>query len=338
MLPLPGGGEAVLDLGGFDDVIADDLRRGAYRHPAPLRLLLERLVPGQVVLDLGAHLGVFAVAAARRGARVLAVEGNPRSAELLAGNAERNGVASEVEVVAALVGRAEGEAPLLQNGAYSRVVDEATGAVHSLVTRVRVITVDHLLAERSLGPVDVVKLDVEGYELEALAGMADLLAADPGPEVLCESNGHLLGLAGSSPEALRAALADAGYRAWRVDDTELLELPPSTPQVVGNVDLLFARRRPVAPGFGMRVHTEHDLVGDAVAEVDNPNPSERAVLAGALAGAGSAVLADRRVEDVLARLRGDPEPAVREAVVWWSPPPTDLRGRVSSALRRIRAR
>jgi len=54
--------------------------------------------PGQRVLDMGTGSGVNAVLAARQGARVVAVDINPRALEAATANAERNGVADLVEV------------------------------------------------------------------------------------------------------------------------------------------------------------------------------------------------------------------------------------------------
>jgi len=54
--------------------------------------------PGERVLDMGTGSGVNAVLAARQGARVVAVDINPRALEAAAANAESNGVADLVEV------------------------------------------------------------------------------------------------------------------------------------------------------------------------------------------------------------------------------------------------
>jgi release factor glutamine methyltransferase len=65
---------------------------------------------GERVLDMGTGCGVNAILAATRGARVVAVDVNPRAIEAARANAERNGVAGRVEVRSSDVFSAVGEA------------------------------------------------------------------------------------------------------------------------------------------------------------------------------------------------------------------------------------
>src|SRR5438105_4428726 len=75
----------------FDPSAEDPLSRayadGRYPHGPFSGLLPHLLRPGKTVLDLGAHLGSFALVAAVLGCRVLAVEACPRNAELLRASA-----------------------------------------------------------------------------------------------------------------------------------------------------------------------------------------------------------------------------------------------------------
>ena len=73
---------------------------GSGSHPTTRRVLaaLDAVVrPGAVVLDVGTGSGVLALAAARLGARtVVATDIDPASAEVVAANAERNGVGDRI--------------------------------------------------------------------------------------------------------------------------------------------------------------------------------------------------------------------------------------------------
>jgi hypothetical protein len=83
------------------------------------------------------------------------------------------------------------------------------GDAHSVT--VPVTTLDEFVREHALPGLDVVKLDIEGAELEAIAGMTEVLSAARRPVVLCELHPPL------TPEQFRDALAVHGYRSEVLD-------------------------------------------------------------------------------------------------------------------------
>jgi FkbM family methyltransferase len=137
------------------------------------------VAPGDLAFDIGAHVGDRTASFRRLGARVVAVEPQPalvRTLRLLYGRDRA------VAIEAAAVGRAEGMIELLLNRDNPTVsttsdafVQAARGApgwegqIWSGRTRVAVTTLDALI--RRHGAPVFVKLDVEGFEAEALAGL-----------------------------------------------------------------------------------------------------------------------------------------------------------------------
>jgi len=135
------------------------------------------LRPGDVVLDCGAHVGVFTRAALEAGARiVVAIEPSPRNLSCL-----RRTFTTEI---------ASGRALLYPKGVWDRedtleFRESTTSAEDSLVMRrgeqrglirVPVTTIDRLVSELNLDRVDFIKMDIEGAERRALAGAANTLA------------------------------------------------------------------------------------------------------------------------------------------------------------------
>jgi FkbM family methyltransferase len=134
----------------------------------------------RVVLDIGANTGVYALAAACQPSlpEVHAFEPVPRIAARLRENAEAN-PRLKITVHECAVGAEPGTAEFYDPGgdncySASLSADFLTGRKETYP--VRVTTVDALVEEAGLPSVDLIKLDVEGCEELALAGMPGTLA------------------------------------------------------------------------------------------------------------------------------------------------------------------
>jgi FkbM family methyltransferase len=194
-----------------EDPVARAYQAGNIDHLAALLALAEaRLRPGDRVLDLGSHLGGFALFAARLGCRVVAVEASPANAALLRLSAQANGF-TNLKVVQAAVHSERAELEFCPKGPYGQV---RTEALKGPGVRVPAVAVDDLLAELGWRTVEWVKLDVEGSEVRALRGMRRLLSRPGAPPLYVESNRHTLGLFGETPEGLLAELHGLGYRVF----------------------------------------------------------------------------------------------------------------------------
>ena len=154
------------------------------------RLAMDRLYaafvrPGDLVFDVGAHVGDRVAAFRRLGARVVAVEPQPA---LVATLRLLFGRDANVTIEAMALGRTPGSVTLKLNldnptvstasEAFIRAAEGAPGWLGQTWTRdvdVPMTTFDHLIARHGV-PV-FAKIDVEGYEAETLAGLTQPLAA-----------------------------------------------------------------------------------------------------------------------------------------------------------------
>lgn len=186
-------------------------------EPAVTRFLQAELKPDDVVLDIGANIGLHSLGAAKQlrelgGGRVIAFEPAADSLDKLRAAAELNGLADFITLVPVALGERKYKASLHADSRY----DPADSGVRSLqadgevVQDVPVIRLDDWAREQSLDRVDVVKLDVEGSEAAALAGATRTLVRFKPRAVLVEDKNPDL------RRRLHTALDELGYRSTGV--------------------------------------------------------------------------------------------------------------------------
>jgi FkbM family methyltransferase len=149
------------------------------------RLYAQFVTPGDLVFDIGAHVGDRVASFRRLGARVVAIEPQPALALTLKALYGRD---RNVTIESKAVGRSPGTLTMNINvdnptvsTASGAFIDAAKGAqgwegqVWEKTIVVPVTTLDALIEAH--GTPSFVKIDVEGFEAEALAGMTRTVAA-----------------------------------------------------------------------------------------------------------------------------------------------------------------
>ncbi len=146
---------------------ADQVRRGRHERAA-LDLFASVLAPGQVVLDIGAWIGMYTLLASRRvgpQGHVYAFEPNPASRAVLSANLERNR-AENVTVVPAAVFDEPGRAWLRWEALAQSPQTEIDRRAGDL--EVPAVALAAFCATNEISP-SVIKIDVEGAESDVLA-------------------------------------------------------------------------------------------------------------------------------------------------------------------------
>jgi FkbM family methyltransferase len=173
--------------------------------------------PGSTVLDVGANVGAYTLLFAQwvgPAGRVTAFEPAPASIAGLRRQLELNGLTGRVEVVQAAVAGTVGMASFECDGA-SGANALATGVSHTRTITVSTTTIDEFCTARGLHP-DVIKIDVEGAELDVLRGARRTLQA-PSIEVFVEFHPSAWALRGITPESMQSELAAQGFVAEPLD-------------------------------------------------------------------------------------------------------------------------
>jgi FkbM family methyltransferase len=178
-----------------------------------LAALETRCGPESVVIDVGANVGVYALALAANepDRRIVAVEPAPTVADQLATNVRANGFEDRIDVRRCGLGDESGDRPF-----YASTYTELSGFDRESATRweadvaavesVPMRRLDDLVDE--VGPPELVKIDVEGAGPAVLRGGQETLERHR-PTVVLEP--HAEGLGGDAPAACRELLAAAGY-------------------------------------------------------------------------------------------------------------------------------
>lgn len=212
-VPLPGAAPLELEAGEAERSAFALIDEAGGYATGTLTLLARLTRPGAIILDVGAHVGIVSMALARMlpTARVHAFEPSPASVRWLHHNLVRNDL-ERVRVTHAAVGAAPGTLYVTGNDHYSmgtRVGDAGDVAVPA-------ITLDDWARRHLEGPVDLMKIDVEGAETAVLDGAARILHTDR-PDVLIEVNPTALAdVGGRDPRELWSTLRDVYPHAYWV--------------------------------------------------------------------------------------------------------------------------
>jgi FkbM family methyltransferase len=190
-------------------------------EPALFRHLKATVRPGDVVLDVGAFVGIYAVLEARwagESGRLVAFEPTASSAALARRHFAWNGDATRrIELIEAAVADRPGRAVLHEYDAhglpYVNSLARAVDTDRPARTReVPVVTIDDVCRERRIVP-SVIRMDVQGAELQALLGARETIHAASRLSIVVEMHPQCWPEFGVSEADVRQAIEDLGLAA-----------------------------------------------------------------------------------------------------------------------------
>jgi FkbM family methyltransferase len=218
-----------------EPVAFDLLVHGSY-EPETLAFILHHLAPGGTYVEVGANVGTFCIAAARKvgtAGRVLAVEASLRVFPYLKLNLERNGAANVTAVACAASDHDADAVPFWEAPADHFGMGSLAGQFHDAPTSVACRTLDGLLAEHALARVDVLKVDVEGFEAAVFRGARQLLTGPQPPVVVFEFVDWAERRSGAPVGAAQELMLQYGFRLSHLDRGDRLGPPLAKPLTEG---------------------------------------------------------------------------------------------------------
>jgi FkbM family methyltransferase len=168
---------------------------------------------GYTVFDLGAHVGFYSLLASvlvGPEGRVISFEPVPRNLGFLRRHLALNKI-ENCSVWEAAVGISDGTASFETgpNHAMGHLSAESSAALN-----VRTVRLDTLVTSREIPSPDLIKLDIEGGEYDALMGASDILV-NRGPTILLATHGREV------HQACCKLLLDHRYQLKPLDDLSL---------------------------------------------------------------------------------------------------------------------
>jgi FkbM family methyltransferase len=190
-------------------------------EPAVFHYLKTKVRPGATVLDVGAHVGLFTVLLARWAGpkgQVFAFEPTPLTRTALIDHLTLNDVAGQVTVCPFAVSDKEGSSAVYT---VSNSPENTLSPIHGRLpnaeaVEIEVTTLDAFCGSRRIRP-DLIKIDIEGFELHALRGAKQILVHHR-PTVVVEMHPMNWPEIGVTREQAAGLLGELNYRMIPLDD------------------------------------------------------------------------------------------------------------------------
>lgn len=208
-----------------DQVARDVFFAGCFAHQE-IAFARSVLRTGMTFVDVGANWGLFTLVAASlvtNSGRVISIEPDPRIFSKLKANVQRNSL-GQVRLFDLAIADCDSQLVLAahdeagENWGISRLVDRDSAAPVTFQVPSR--RLDPLLDEAGIQTVDLLKIDVEGAETLALAGMQQGLRDARYRRILLELHPQQLAERGLTNRDVINLLLQNGYKGYALDNSE----------------------------------------------------------------------------------------------------------------------
>ena len=199
---------------------------GLYEYEE-MAFVLHALRPSDRFVDIGAHIGAFSLLAAGAvGADCLAVEPVPASFAQMLENVNLNGLSAKVHCLNLGIAAQAGRLPFTtgKGAANGVALPPSSGIATPAAGKTVEVDVQPLDALTTSFVPFILKVDVEGYESEVIAGAEQTLADDRLSAILIELRGHGSRY-GFDEDAIHARLLGLGFQPFSYDPLAKSAIP-----------------------------------------------------------------------------------------------------------------
>jgi FkbM family methyltransferase len=201
---------------------------GQYCEEYELSLFESEIDQRSIVLDIGANIGLYTLIAAKHAEKVYSFEPDRISFLNLKKNVEAN-TCKNVLLVNKAVSDKTGRAPFSSYSKYPLdrgIVHLVTKSdeTHQPYTIVDTVTLDEFFIDKP-NKIDIVKMDVEGLEFEALKGMRNLINTNKCIKFFLEFNPYTLTRHGTDLDLFLDYLSSVCSQIYYIDEINMTKKP-----------------------------------------------------------------------------------------------------------------
>jgi len=203
---------------------------GDVPEPATVVLVENLLQSGDIFVDVGANVGIYSLIAGRRvgpAGKVIAFEPMPSTSEALRVTIAVNGISRLVEAHEYALGSEEGSATLFiaPTSGHNSLLPSENESVPTQPVEIH-------RGDRILGTQQprLIKIDVEGWELDVIEGLAATLERSRGTNLVVEYSAEHIQRRGLTRSDWFSRIKAVRDKIWRLKDDEVSLLPVSRDQ------------------------------------------------------------------------------------------------------------
>ncbi len=225
------GDKIIVDLDDSIKIYSDlfsprELQSGASYEVKIKKMFLENISQGSIVIDCGAKIGEFSLIAAKKvgtKGKVIAIEPFRRTVNRLQENFILNKF-NNYKILKLAVSNKPGietfyENPISGEGCLDPSLFEGKNLD---ANEVKLDTLDNIISNQNLERVDMIKIDVEGFEYEVLSGCIKSFKLNKIQKILCEIHHEFLRKKGINEKTIYDLLENNGFTVKFIDNSHIL--------------------------------------------------------------------------------------------------------------------
>jgi len=202
-----------------------DLIEGREPEGDVKKTFMNNINEGDTIIDVGANIGEFSLIAAKKvgnKGKIISIDPLRQAVSWLEKNFRLNGF-SNYEILEKAVGKNKGTMTLYKRSESSEIgILDPDISEKKLVNtgEILVDTIDGIISSRNIDKVEMLKIDVEGFEYEVLCGCKNSFKEKKIKKIFCEIHSQFLKKRGLNKDSIYDILKENGFSISVLDSSE----------------------------------------------------------------------------------------------------------------------